>query len=273
MQEIKLVAIDLDDTLLRDDLTISPYSKETIRAVRQRGVVVTLATGRMFRSALPYAQELGFDAPLITYQGALVKSAFSGEVIYHCPLPADVAEIVIELAREKNIQVNFYLDDHLYVERLTPLGAHYPRFARVPCAQVDDLKCLLDRGNPLKLLLIEDETIIDELAREVKAAVGSRAHVTRSKLRYLEVVHPEATKAHALRELAHWFGVSREEIMAFGDSFNDIEMLEFAGFGVAVANAPPEVQRHASYVTSSNNEDGVAAALEKFLLRGGNGNG
>ncbi|HAA90028.1 MAG: Phosphatase YidA [Thermoanaerobacterales bacterium 50_218] len=266
MQEIKLVAIDLDDTLLRDDLTISPYSKETIRAVRERGVAVTLATGRMFRSALPYAQELGFDVPLITYQGALVKNAFSGEVIYHCPLTADVAEDVIDIAREKNLQVNFYLNDHLYVERLTPLGAHYPRFARVPCYQVGDLKALLHKGNPLKLLLIEDETMIDELAREVKAMLGSRAHVTKSKPRYLEVVHPRATKAHALQELAHWFGVSREEIMAFGDSFNDIEMLEFAGLGVAVANAPPEVRICASHVTSSNNEDGVARALEEFLL-------
>ncbi len=266
---IKLVAIDLDDTLLRDDLTISPRTRAAVKAVMERGVAVTLATGRMFRSARPYARQLGFDLPLITYQGALVKNALSGEVVYHRPLAVGAARRVIEFGRRKKVQVNFYLDDELYVERITPRGAHYAAFARVPCRQVADLEDLLARGNPLKLLLIEAEPVLDEFAQELREMLGEEAHLTKSKPCYLEVVHPQATKGQALRELARRLGVRREEVMALGDSFNDIEMLEFAGLGVAVANARPEVRRRARWVTLSNNEDGVAVALETFIL--GNG--
>jgi len=265
-RNIKLVAIDLDDTLLRDDLTISPRTRAALKAVRGRGIAVTLATGRMFRSARPYARQLGFDLPLITYQGALVKNAFSGEVVYRRPLRGEAARRVIEFARRKKVQVNFYLDDELYVERITPRGAHYASFARVPCHQVEDLKSLLARGNPLKLLLIEAEPVLDDFAGELKEMLGDQAHLTKSKPSYLEVVHPEATKGRALRELAGRLHLAREEIMALGDSFNDLEMLEFAGLGIAVANARPEVRRRASCVTLSNNEDGVAAALETFIL-------
>ncbi|MDH7577949.1 MAG: Cof-type HAD-IIB family hydrolase [Bacillota bacterium] len=266
MENVKLVAIDLDDTLLRDDLTISPRTRAAVQAVKERGIAVTLATGRMFRSARPYARQLGFDLPLITYQGALVKSAFSEEVVYHCPLSAGVARRVIAFGRLKKVQVNFYLDDELYVERVTPRGFHYASFAGVPCHQVADLESLLEQGNPLKLLLIEAEPVLDEFAQELKEILGEEAHLTKSKPSYLEVIHPQATKGRALRELAAWLDVGRDEVMALGDSFNDLEMLEFAGVSVAVANARPEVRCRTRYVTLSNNEDGVAVALETFIL-------
>ncbi|MGB9793102.1 MAG: Cof-type HAD-IIB family hydrolase, partial [Thermacetogeniaceae bacterium] len=252
MEKIRLVAIDLDDTLLRDDLTISQRTQDVLRRVKEKGIAVTLATGRMFPAARPYAELLGFDLPLITYQGALVKNAFSGEVVYYRPLSEDVAWRVIAFGREKKVQVNYYLDDKLYVERITPQGEHYSSLAGVPFNLVPDLEQLLREGPPTKLLVIDEEPRIDSYLAELRGIIdreGLAAHLTKSKPLYLEVSHPEATKGVALRVLADRLRVKREEVMAFGDSFNDLEMLEFAGIGVAVANARPEVRRRAQYVT------------------------
>jgi hypothetical protein len=270
MENIKLVAIDLDDTLLRSDLTISEHTVAVLRQVRDMGVAVTISTGRMFSSARPFAERLEFDVPLITYGGALVKNAASGEVLYNRPLEPEVARRVIRFARERKVQVNFYLlngeDDELYAELTTSWGENYGRFSRVPFHRVPDLEALLEGGNPLKLMLIDDEPVADRCLLELRELLGEQVHLAKSKPRFLEVDHPEATKGRALQELAAWLQVERSQVLAIGDSYNDIEMLEFAGLGIAVANAPPEVRRRAGHVTASNDEDGVAQALEQFVL-------
>jgi Cof subfamily protein (haloacid dehalogenase superfamily) len=264
------VAIDLDGTLLRSDLTVSGRTVSVLRQVRAAGVVVTLSTGRMFRSARPFAEQFQFDVPLITYGGALVKNASSGEVLYNRPLEPVVARQVIRFGRERGVQVNFYLldgaEDHLYAELMTSWGENYGSFARVPFHRVPDLEELLERGNPLKLLLIEDEQAAGRHLLELRELLGGQAHIAKSKPRFIEVDHPEATKGRALQELAAWLQVDRSRVLAIGDNYNDIEMLEFAGLGIAVANAPPDVQRLAGHVTASNDEDGVALALERFIL-------
>lgn len=271
MQKIKLVAIDLDDTLLRDDLTISQFSMDILKEVQEAGVIVTLATGRMLPSARPYAEQLGFDVPLITYQGALVKNVFSGDVLYNCPLSQEVASMVIQYGRKRKIHVNLYVEDKLFVERVTKAGEHYERLAGVPFTIVDDLEELLEKNLPYKMLLIDDQQVIDqelEELREILRVAELDAHLTKSKPTYLEVNHPQATKGIALKKLAECLEISREQVVAFGDSFNDLEMLEFAGYGFAVANAYPEVRAKARYTTASNNEDGVALALQELVLDG-----
>jgi hypothetical protein len=271
METFKLVAIDLDDTLLRSDLTVSEHTVTVLRQVRGLGVAVTISTGRMFRSARPYADQLEFDVPLITYGGALVKNAGSGTVLYNRPLEPEVARRVIRFARERRMQLNYYLlngeDDELYVELLTPWGEGYSRFSNVRLHQVPDLEALLLRGNPLKLLLIEDEPVANRCLQELREQFGGLVHLAKSKPRFVEVDHPEATKGRALQVLAAWLQVERSQVLAIGDSYNDIEMLEFAGLGVAMANAPPEVRSRAGHVTASNDGDGVALALERFVLR------
>ncbi len=270
MHNIKLVAIDLDDTLLRDDLTISQFSLDILREVHQAGVTVALSTGRMLPSALPYAQELGFDAPLITYQGALAKSSLDGEVIYSCPLSREVASMAIQYARRKKIHVNLYLEDKLYVERIAEAGERYARFTKVPCIKVDSLEELLEATLPYKLLLIDEEQRIEQRLQELQALLNGAkldAYLTKSKPTFLEVNHRLATKGEALKRLAEWLGVTRKEVAAFGDSYNDLEMLEYAGGNsFAVANAYPTVRAMAKRTILSNNEDGVAQALRELIL-------
>jgi hypothetical protein len=267
----RLVAIDLDDTLLRSDLTVSDRTREALRQVRTMGVAVTISTGRMFSSARPFAEQLELDVPLITYGGALVKNAGSGEVLYNRPLEPEVARQVIRFARERQVQVNFYLlngeADELYAELMTSWGENYGRFSRVPFNRVPDLEALLERGNPLKLLLIDEERAADRWLLELRSLLGEQVHLAKSKPCFLEMDHPEATKGRALQELAAWLQVERSQVLAIGDSYNDIEMLEFAGLGVAVANAPPDVRSRAGHVTASNDEDGVAQTLERFVLK------
>jgi Cof subfamily protein (haloacid dehalogenase superfamily) len=261
----RLVAIDLDDTLLNKDLKISPRTKANIIAARQLGTQITLATGRMFRSALPYAEQLGLDIPLITYQGALVKNSSSGEVLYHRPVPPELVRPVAERVRSYGYHLQMYFEDHLCMEKLTPEGQDYVDLAGVEVTLVSDLLCACPE--PTKILISNyDEGRLDRLAEVLQAEFGQKLYITKSKPYYLELLHPEATKGKALKVLADHFGIPQEAVIAIGDSFNDVDMIRFAGVGVVMGNAREEIKAEADYVTRSNEDDGVAEVLEKFIL-------
>lgn len=262
---IKLVALDLDDTLLDSELKISPDTAEAIRNSIELGVTVTLATGRMYRSALPYALELGLNVPLVTYHGALVKTSHTKEVLYNRPVPMALAREVLGFVAEHGLDVNLYMDDQLYIRSGNSRAEDYIKLARVPCQVVPDLAeaMVID---PEKLMIIDDPHKVDRLAPVLKDLVGDRLHITKSKPSFIEVTHPQGTKGHALAALAAEMGISRDQIMAVGDSYNDLDMLEYAGVGVAMANAVPEAKSIADFVTRGNDEHGVAEALKKFVL-------
>jgi hypothetical protein len=264
--EYRLVAIDLDDTLLGDDLKISERAKRAIRRSRERGINVTLATGRMYRSALPYAEELDLNLPLITYQGALVKNSRTGEVLYHRPVPEELVGPAVDIIKSFGYHLQMYDYDELCMERLTPEGEGYARLAGVGITLVEDLRrdCL----RTTKIVVINDqEWKLDELARVLAERFGESLYVTKSKPHYLEILHPQATKGRALRVLAERFGVPRDAVVAIGDSFNDLEMIRYAGLGVVMGNAREEIKRYADYVTRGNNDDGVAEVLEHWVLK------
>ena len=262
---IKLVAIDLDGTLLGDDLKISPRAKEAIKRSMDEGVQVTLATGRMYRSALPYAKELGVQVPLITYQGGLVKMSSSGQVLYHKELSLNYAQEVIEMARKFGFHINAYLDDNLFVEEDTHLSRDYGRKTGVKIHLVDDLLEFLP-DNPVKILLIGAEEQLDIMQEQCRNHFNNRVYITKSKHHFLEFTHPEATKGHGLRAVAQWMNVSTDEIMGIGDSYNDLEMFRSVGLSIVMGNARDEVKAAADYITGSCNDDGVAEALERFVL-------
>jgi len=267
---IKLVAIDLDDTLLGTDLKISDGAVRSIRELRERGIWITLATGRMFRSARPYALELGMDVPLITYQGALVKNAVSDQVLFHRPVPEPWGHAVGEAAREAGCFYQAYFDDNLYMERLTSEGEAYANMAGVTPVIEPDLLGRIKEQEPTKLLIINNDIPqLQQMEMQMRRSFGDRLYITRSKPYYLEFMNTEATKGRALKVVSEYFGVDRLEVMAIGDSFNDIEMLKFAGLAVVMGNAPQKVKRYADYVTESNDEDGVAMAIQRLVLENG----
>ncbi len=262
---IKLVALDLDDTLLDSELKISPETARAVSAAVEQGVTVTLATGRMYSSARPYALELGLDVPLITYQGALVKTSRSQEVLYHSPVPLELAREMIGYLFSRGFDVNLYMEDQLYAQAGNRWVEEYRKIARVPCQTVPDLLASLTTA-PDKFLVIDEEPQLDRLASVLRQMVGDKLHITKSKPFFLEFTHPEADKAKALAHLAARLGIAREEVMAVGDSYNDLEMLEYAGTGIAMGNARPEIKAKADYVTLGNDAHGVAEAIYRFVL-------
>ncbi|MDD4169985.1 MAG: Cof-type HAD-IIB family hydrolase [Desulfotomaculaceae bacterium] len=266
MSKYKLVAADLDDTLLDDNFRLTGRVKEMIKAVLEAGVQFTLSTGRMYRSAEPYARELGLDTPLITYQGALVKNALSGEVLFYRPLPLRYAREIIGRVHELGYHLNAYLDDLLLMEQDTPEGRRYMQIAGVQAEIVGDLLKILD-SDPTKVVVIADEALLDQLSAELAPIYHNKVHISKSKPYFLEFSHPQATKGYALAMLAEYYGINRDKIIAIGDSYNDLEMLEYAGLGVVVANAREEIKEKAGYVATAPNGEGVVEALEKFVLR------
>ncbi|MGB9803670.1 Cof-type HAD-IIB family hydrolase [Desulfofundulus sp.] len=264
----RLLAVDLDDTLLGKDLQISEKNRRALALARRAGVVVTLATGRMYRATLPYARALEIDAPLITYQGALVKHAVTQEVVAHRPVPLAFALDIISRVRTRGYHINIYLDDHLYVERHTEESKLYQSISGVEATAVGPLVPFLKEAgqDPTKVLVIAREEELDELALQLRPLYGDDLHITKSKPYFLEFSHPRATKGDALAAVAAAYGFKREEVIAVGDSYNDLEMIEWAGLGVAVANARPQVKARADYVTASNEDGGVARVVEKFIL-------
>ena len=265
LSKYKLIAVDMDDTLLDSKLRISARAKKVIGKLREQGIYITLSTGRMFRSVQRYAEDLGINLPLITYQGALIKNALTEEVLLHRPVPLELARQVICDIQKYHYHINVYVDDRLCVEKITPEAEQYAAISGVDAIPVGGLLEFL-KEPPTKVLAIAAEENIAALERELKAKYAGMLHVTRSKPNFLEFSHPRATKGEALAVLAEKLEVSREQIIAVGDAPNDIEMLEYAGTAVVMGNAREEIKAFADYVAPTNDQDGVAFILEKLVL-------
>lgn len=261
----KLVAIDLDGTLLTDELTISPGTVAAIQKTVEAGTMVTIATGRMFSSAKLIAEQLDMNVPLITYQGALIKKVNGEEAMYERTVPPEVAEQLIKISQERNIHLQVYQDDTLFGAVENEKLIAYANAVKVPYVVEPDLMKLAQKGIT-KFLFIEDPEMLNKLQIELENSIGLHAHIAKSKKHFLEITHPEANKGSALLYLAKQLGIEQSEIIGIGDNHNDLELVLSAGLGVAMGNAVKEVKGIADYTTFSNNEEGVLHVLEKFVL-------
>ena len=260
---IKLVALDLDDTLLNDQIQISQKNKEAIQACLEKGVQVTLATGRMFRAAAPFARELGLGLPIITYQGALVKTLDEQELVHHV-IPKPLALDVISYLRPYGLQVNVYMDDELYMEAVNEFGNRYVRLSKVTHQVTVFPEGLFTA--PTKILMAGDPLLLDKVQNETLRLFGAELTITKSKDYFLEFGNPMSKKSIGIDIVAKNLQISPEEILTIGDGMNDYDMIEYAGIGVAVGNAHPALKKIADDVTDTNQNDGVAKALEKYVL-------
>jgi Cof subfamily protein (haloacid dehalogenase superfamily) len=265
---IRLIAVDLDDTLLAPDLTIPDPTRDAIRRAFGRGVAVTVATGRMLRSALPYALDLGLTLPLVTYNGALVKTAGTGEVLSHTPVPREQAISVAERCAAEGLDLNVYLDDDLFVARRTPAVEYYETIAGLPARVVGDLRCFLEQApvDPTKLLILAEPETTEGLAARLGELYRGALNVMRSRPRFVEIVREGVDKWWGVLAVAERLGLGPAEIMAIGDSLNDREMIRRAGLGVTVPHAPDFLRAEADFVTGTDHGLGVAEAIERFVL-------
>jgi Cof subfamily protein (haloacid dehalogenase superfamily) len=265
----KLLALDLDDTLLNEKFTISLRNIEALKEAARQGIGVTLATGRMFRSALPFARELDITLPLITYHGALIKeSAGENKVLSEWSVPQNLALEILRFGEAAGFYFNIYLDDKLYVGEENDNSRYYQNIASVPLEAVGDLGSFLEgvQKEPTKLTVINREGRLGWLQKVLLEKYASDLSIVQSRPFFLEITHREATKGRALKFLAEKENISSSQIIAIGDSYNDIDMLQYAGIGVAMGNAPTDVQKTADFVAMDNTEDGVARFLENYIL-------
>ena len=218
----------------------------------------------MFRSIRPYALEAGLDDPVVCYQGAVVAEPRSGRWLRHVPIPLDRAREAIRAVNDEGFGLNCYVDDELYVAEVTPEARRYAEFQHLPLHEVGDLLAWLDRP-PTKLVVIDDPEVLDGLEQRLKARFDGRLYISKSLPYFLELASPEVTKASGLDFLAPRLGFSPARAVAFGDGENDVELLEWAGYGVAVANAHPKVLAVADLVCPSVDEEGVAQVIESYL--------
>jgi Cof subfamily protein (haloacid dehalogenase superfamily) len=225
---------------------------------------VILVTGRMFRSIRPYALEAGLDDPVVCYQGAVVAEPKSGRWLRHVPIPVELAREAIAAVHQEGFGLNCYVDDDLYVAELTDESRRYAEFQHLPVHPVGDLLAWLARP-PTKLVVIDEPEVLDVLESRLKARFDGRLYISKSLPQFLELASPEVTKASGLDFLAPRVGFLRERTVAFGDGENDVELLQWAGYGVAVANAHDRVLAAANFVCPSVDEEGVAQVIEAFL--------
>lgn len=272
---VKLICLDIDGTLLDPELNISRENREAIRLAQEHGIAVTLATGRMFASALIYARELKLDVPLVTMNGALIKHPFTQAKLHELRLGRRELGEVIAKITSAGYQPNFYDEFNLYAG--SGLQRYYdnrilasldPRYRIVEMGGEFSYQDLMDRYGDQVLKGIFFPSLEDkEPLRAALQEIGSIAVVSSAPTN-LEITHHEADKGRGIRLLGDSMGISPEEIMVIGDSENDRTMLEAAGYSVAMGNASASIQAAAKFVTLDNTQHGVARAIRDIALGG-----
>ncbi len=263
----RLIALDIDGTIRSIERPISARTSRAVDMASQAGVVVTLATGRMFPFALEATVDLNITSPIVSYQGAHVGNAATGEVLWHRPLTSEMSLAALDALSIWKREVLAYHDDQVYVNMRTPWVEAYAERNQGRVHVVPDLVALVDK-RPTRLVAVGEGDGIHELYSHLSATLDSQLHVTRSLPYFCEILHPEAGKHRALAWLCRHLGIRQDETVAFGNAYEDIGMLRWAGLGVAVSDAAPEILGVADRIAPPMEEDGPAEVLEDLLRRG-----
>ena len=275
----RLLALDLDGTLLDDEGGISSADAAALKDFSEAGGIVVLASGRMTDNIRPFYEVIGIDGPTIAYNGAVAREsrAAGGGVILETPLPARYADELIDYTRREHFHLNYYHDEKLYARddpELRRFAELYSRQTGAVYQFVPDLERFRG-GEPTKLIVVTDPTVPgapnprhrDELYEVWCERWQAEVTVMRTNPEYLEFYHREAGKGRALMALCHHYGIDRDLTLTFGDNFNDVSMLEAAGCGVAVANANQDAIAASDWVSPlNNNESAVADAIRRLVV-------
>jgi Cof subfamily protein (haloacid dehalogenase superfamily) len=218
----------------------------------------------MFRSVRPYALAAGIEEPLVCYQGAVVAEPVSGKWLRHEPIPLKLAREAIAAVQAEGYPLNCYVGDELYVAKHTSASEAYASFQNLEVHAVGDLLAWLSEP-PTKLVAVGDPVELDGLEQRLKKHFGGRMYISKSLPHFLEFASPEVTKASGLAFVAEHLVFARERTVALGDGENDVELLEWAGYSVAVENAHERVLAVADFVCPPAEEEGVAQVIEAYL--------
>ncbi|MGG7325512.1 Cof-type HAD-IIB family hydrolase [Clostridium baratii] len=272
---IKLICIDMDGTLLKDKKTVSEENLNSIKLAIKKGVKVLITTGRIYDCAKMYSEKIGLDTPIIASNGAFI--GYKDKVIYNNPLKKEDILKFLEVTKKHGLKAyltaNFGIiseeelaEDHVY----KILNKTLKDEEKVKLIVSDNIKEEIEKfdGEILKGVCADKNNKVNLIkAREELESLNTNMEIVSSWNDNFEVMRNGSTKGDAVRYLANYFGIDKEEVMCIGDSENDLSMIKYAGIGVAMGNASEDIKRVADYVTDTNVNDGVAKAINKFVLK------
>ncbi|MEX1169156.1 MAG: Cof-type HAD-IIB family hydrolase [Chloroflexota bacterium] len=268
---IELIALDIDGTLIGDDLVIGPDTRAAVREAMSRGVHISIVTGRMVSSAMRFARELGLTGPVVGYQGGLIRSMPNpgstrlGRLLKHTPIKAPTAREIVEWATEQGLDPHINHLERFVLRADDPNADDYSAFMGARAELVADLVASI--GHPVtKVLAVGEPPLPTELAPLARARFEGFADVTISHPKFLEFVAPGVSKGRAVRYLARRLRVQLGATLAMGDQWNDLEMLAEVGHGAAMPSAPGAVQAVARYIAPPLADEGVARMIEALVL-------
>lgn len=268
---IKLIALDLDGTLTDDNKQISDYTKQTLLEASERGARIALASGRPLLGMMQVAKRLELERVggyLLAYNGGQIVDCKTGETIYRVNFPPELIEESVQFARDRNLAMICYDEEHIVSEGPDDEYLQHEGFNNsAPIKLVDDLPAYLNYPI-VKMVICGNGDRLAQVEKEAVAQFKGRLDNYRAEPVFLEFMPLGINKAASLKRLMDMLGIDKSELMACGDMHNDISMLELAGVSVAVGNAAEDVKKAATFVSRTNNEDGVAYAVRKFVLNG-----
>ncbi|WP_127588639.1 Cof-type HAD-IIB family hydrolase [Paenibacillus koleovorans] len=262
MNRYQLIALDVDGTLLTDDHELTEATRSAVRQAHEAGATIVLCTGRGPGNAIPVLEELGLEGTVITHNGSATVRSSDRAVVHSFPFDPQDLDYFIRYCNEHRLHydVSTPRDLHIFYDLPEEGYALYEKFLITPI-RLEHVGALAEQ--PVKFTVFSEDPAELDRVEAAWREVDSPLLVLRSGEQFIDVMHPEASKGNALRVLADSLGIDRTQVLAMGNYFNDLDMLRFAGFGIAMDNSPEEVKRAADEVTLSNNEDGVAAALRR----------
>lgn len=263
----RAIALDLDGTLTNHDKEVTPITRQALMKAQKDGAHIILASGRPTYGIAPIADHLEinkYDGYVLSYNGGKIVKWQTKEEIYSNHLPNDVIPILYNYAKEKGHALLGYSGTEIITEM--PDDKYVKEESRINKMQIRKINNLMEslEPNPTKLLMTGDPSLMIKAEEELSELVGNRMDVFRSAPFFIELVPRGIDKAQSLNRLLGLIGLTPNDMIAFGDGYNDLSMLKLAGIGVAMANAVPEVRAEADFITKSNEEDGVAFAIQKF---------
>lgn len=267
----KLIAIDIDGTLLNDRHEITDEVREAVIAARKQGVKIVLCSGRAVRGITRFLEDLeltGADEYIIAMNGSRIVNTSNNEVIDKQTLSLSDLKNLYALSQDLDTSIVFFNDTDICalnkeIHRFTVKAAYLSQvkiFYR-------DIEEVTDDYTISQVIFVDDPERLEKVSASLPAEIKNKYVIVRSTPYYLEFLHPEATKGNAVKKIAEKLGIRRDEVMCIGDGGNDLSMIQYAGCGVAMGNAVEELKQHADFITLSNNESGVANAIRKFVLR------
>lgn len=264
----KAVFIDIDGTLIKSDHSISEATRLAIKKLKEKNILVVLVSARPLHGIIPIAEEVGLsESPIASLNGSYIVN--DGKVIFESAINVSLINELDKYLPLYNPTIIYYQQMQWFTQANNELIVKEQKITNTSIiVQAFDItlkKWQEENSGPNKILIISEAAIINKIQTHLKNVFANRLNISTSKPTYLELMNKDASKENAVKFISEYYDIKRDDVIAIGDNFNDIDMISFAGTGIAMGNAPAEVKQFADYVTDTNNNDGVAKALTKFF--------